>query len=159
MHPKPTKEGHWWYAKPKCWKSLFIGAKTFMHVTKKGDAFLIYVFPMLDAKQLHHEIPSHYNEFEDVLEKKIVDTLLEHCPYDCTIDLEEGSQSPFRPIHNLSQDELIAFHKYIDNFFEKGFIQHSKSLVGAPIFFVKKKDGSLRLCVDYRGFNQLTIKN
>jgi hypothetical protein len=99
---------------------LFIGAKAFMHVTKKGDAFLIYVFPMLDAKQLHHEIPSHYNEFEDVFEKKFVDTLLEHCPYDCTIDLEEGSQSPFRPIHNLSQDELIAFHKYIDIFLRKG---------------------------------------
>jgi hypothetical protein len=44
--------------KPKCWKSLFIGAKAFMHVIKKGDAFLIYVLPMLDAKSSHHEIPS-----------------------------------------------------------------------------------------------------
>jgi hypothetical protein len=108
--------------KPKCWKSLFIGAKAFMHVTKKGVAFLIYFLPMSNAKSPHHDILSHYKEFKDVFEKKIVDTLLEHCPYDCTIDFEEGSQPPFKPIHNLSQDELVALHKYIDENFEKGFI-------------------------------------
>jgi len=59
----------------------------------------------------------------------------------------------------LSQDKLVTLHEYIDKNFEEGFIQHSKSLVGAPILFVKKKDGSLQLCVDYRGLNQLTIKN
>jgi hypothetical protein len=41
--------------KPKCWKSLFLKAKAFMHGTKKGDAFLIYVLPMLDAKSPHHD--------------------------------------------------------------------------------------------------------
>jgi hypothetical protein len=56
--------------KPKCWKSLFIGAKAFMHVIKKGDAFLFYVLPMLDAKSPHHEILSQYNELKDVFEKK-----------------------------------------------------------------------------------------
>jgi hypothetical protein len=129
--------------KPKCWKSLFIGAKVFIHVTKKGDTFLIYVLPMSDVKSPHHEIPSQYKEFKDVFEKIIVDTLFEHCPYDCTIDFEEGSQSPFGPIHNLSQDELITLHKYIEENFEKRFIQHYKSLVGVCILFVKKKDGSL----------------
>jgi hypothetical protein len=48
---------------------------------------------------------------------------------------------------------------YINENLEKGFIRHSKPPASAPIFFVKKKDGYLQMCVDYRGLNQLTIKN
>jgi hypothetical protein len=48
---------------------------------------------------------------------------------------------------------------YIKENLAKGFIRHSKSPAGAPCFFVKKKDGSLRLCVDYRGLNKITVKN
>jgi hypothetical protein len=48
-------------------------------------------------------------------------------------------QPPFKPIYNLSQNELVVLHEYIDKNFEKGFIQHSKSLASAPIFFVKRK--------------------
>jgi hypothetical protein len=58
----------------------------------------------------------------------------------------------------LSQNELTTFHEYINDNFEKRFIQDSKSQVSAPIFFVKKKDGSLRMCVNYRGLNPFTIK-
>ena len=42
---------------------------------------------------------------------------------------------------------------------DQGFIQPSVSLWGAPVLFVKKKDGTLRLCIDYRGLNQITVKN
>jgi hypothetical protein len=49
----------------------------------------------------------------------------------------------FGPIYNLSQNKLVVFCEYIDENFEKGFIQHSKFLAGALILFVKKKDGSL----------------
>jgi hypothetical protein len=59
----------------------------------------------------------------------------------------------------MSQDELPTFRKYIDENLEKGFIQHSKFLIGAPISFVKKKDGSLWMHVNYRGLNWFTIKN
>jgi hypothetical protein len=59
----------------------------------------------------------------------------------------------------LSQDEFWTFCEYINENLEKGFIWHSKSLVGALILFVKKKDGSLWMCVNYCGLNWLTIKN
>ena len=49
--------------------------------------------------------------------------------------------------------------KYIKENLEKGFIRKSTSPAGAPILFVKKKDGSLRLCVDYRKLNEMTIRN
>ena len=85
--------------------------------------------------------------------------LPEHQPYDCAIDLQEGSQPPFGPIYNLSQTELMELQKYIHENLAKNFTCHSKSPVGARILFVKKKDGSLWMCVDYQGLNKVTKKN
>jgi hypothetical protein len=58
----------------------------------------------------------------DVYERMNANTLPEHQPYDCTIDLEKGVQPPFGPIYNLPQDELPALYEYIDENLEKGFI-------------------------------------
>ena len=55
--------------------------------------------------------------------------------------------------------ELETLKTYIETHFKTGFIRSSKFPAGAPILFNKKPDGSLRLCVDYRGMNNLTIKN
>jgi hypothetical protein len=90
---------------------------------------------------------------KDVFEKKNADTLPKHQPYDYAIELVERTQPPFGPIYNLSQNELATLHEYINENLEKGFIRHFKSLASAPILFIKKKDGSLRMCVDYRGLN------
>jgi hypothetical protein len=57
-----------------------------------------------------------------MFEKKNANTLLEHHPYACTIDLEKGTQLPFRSIYNMSQDELANLCEYIDQNLEKGFI-------------------------------------
>ncbi len=75
------------------------------------------------------------------------------------IELVEGKQPPYGPIYSLSSVELETLKTYIETHLKTGFIQPSKSPAGAPIFFNKKPDGSLRLCVDYQGLNNLTIKN
>jgi len=89
--------------------------------------------------------------------------LLQHWPQDYAIDFEKEAQPYFGPIYNLSQKELVALKEsrkeYIDENLAKNFIQHSKSPTGTPILFVKKEDGSLWMCVDYRGLNKVTIKN
>jgi hypothetical protein len=54
---------------------------------------------------------------------------------------------------------MKALHTYIQENLEKGFIQPSCSPAGVPIFFVPKNDSELRPCVDYRGLNEITIKN
>jgi hypothetical protein len=53
----------------------------------------------------------------------------------------------------MTQEELRALKEYIQENLTKGFIQASSSPAGAPVLFVKKSDGSIRLCVDYRGLN------
>ncbi len=128
-------------------------------VAKRGDAFFIYALPSQEVESHSHEIPSQYQEFKDVFKKINVNTLHKHQPYDCTIDLVEGTQLSFGPIYNLSQVELVTLREYIDENLKKGFIWQSKFPVDALILFVKKKNRSLRMCVDYRGLNQFTIKN
>jgi hypothetical protein len=112
-----------------------------------------------DKRPLREMVPEEFHEFLDVFEKGGADKLPPHRPYDLTIQLQEGREPPFGPIYSLSPNELEECRTYIEEMLGKGFIQHSKSPAGAPIMFVKKKDGSLRLCVDYRGLNQVTIKN
>ena len=82
-----------------------------------------------------------------------------HRQSDHTIPLKEGFQPPFGPLYSLSRFELEALKAWLEENLMKGFIRASSSPSGAPILFVKKQDDSLRLCVDYRGLNQGTIKN
>jgi predicted transport protein len=82
-----------------------------------------------------------------------------HRPYNCAIDLQDGAQPSFGPIYNLSQNELSALKDYIKENLTKNFIRYSKSPISTLILFIKKKDRSLRMCVDYRGLNKITVKN
>jgi len=109
------------HANSKFSKPLFMGAKGFMHTTKKEDAFLIYALLVINVRP-RHEIPSQYKGYKDVFEKKNADTLPKHQPYDYTIDLEEDAQPLFGPIYNLSQDEFAIFRECINKNFKKRFI-------------------------------------
>ncbi|KAG9814520.1 hypothetical protein KCU63_g19795, partial [Aureobasidium melanogenum] len=68
-------------------------------------------------------------------------------------------QPTFGPIYALSEKELKTLREYLDENLARGFIRKSESPAGYPILFAPKKDGSLRLCVDYRKLNDITIKN
>lgn len=78
---------------------------------------------------------------------------------DHSIDIEPGHSVPLRGIYPLSSIELEELRKQIDELMQKGFIRPSVSPFGAPILFVKKKSGELRMCVDYRMLNKITLKN
>ncbi|GJT80096.1 putative reverse transcriptase domain-containing protein [Tanacetum coccineum] len=75
------------------------------------------------------------------------------------IDLIPGAAPVARAPYRLAPSEMKELSKKLQELSEKGFIRPSSSPWGAPVLFVKKKDGSFRMCIDYRELNKLTIKN
>jgi hypothetical protein len=76
-----------------------------------------------------------------------------------TIPTVDGADPPYRPPFRLSPAEKAELEKQIKYLLEMGYVQPSTSPFGAPILFVPKPDGSLRMCVDYRMLNSITVKN
>ena len=76
-----------------------------------------------------------------------------------TIELLPGTSPISKAPYRMAPAELAELRKQLQELLDKGFIRPSVSPWGAPVLFVKKKDGSLRLCIDYRKLNQVTVKN
>ncbi len=114
----------------------------------------------LKADEAPIKCPSEYTDFADVLSSKLAIELPEHTGInDHAIELVDDWQPPYSPIYSLGFVELETLKAYIENNLASDFIRPSKSPAGVPILFDKKPDGSLRLCMDYQGLNNLTIKN
>jgi hypothetical protein len=111
-----------------------------------------------EAPDISH-VPKEYHDFADVFSKSKADTLAPHRPYDLKINLEEGTAPPVGAVYQLSQSELVILREFIDEHVRIGFIRPTNSPHGAPVLFVRKKDGSLRLCVDFRGLNKISKKD
>lgn len=97
--------------------------------------------------------------FRDVFPEELPAGLPPKREVDHRIELVPGSSPPSRPTIRLSAPEMDELKKQLAELVKSGFIQPSKSPFGAPILFVKKKDGTMRMCVDYRALNNITIKN
>lgn len=90
--------------------------------------------------------------------KKNIDLLLKYESQDCIVDLQEEAQPLFVLIYNLSQNIFFSLNNLINKSLSKNFIQYSKFLASAPIFFVKKINETLLIYKKYCGLNKLTIK-
>ena len=105
-----------------------------------------------------HAIPPELIDYADIFDNENASKLPTNRSSDHAI--ETTGDPPYGPIYNLSANELKVLREYLDDALAKGWIRHSTSPAGSPILFVpKKNDGGLRLCVDYRGLNKVTIKN
>jgi Reverse transcriptase (RNA-dependent DNA polymerase)/RNase H-like domain found in reverse transcriptase/Integrase zinc binding domain/Chromo (CHRromatin Organisation MOdifier) domain len=80
-----------------------------------------------------------------------------HTQFDHEIVLKSDEQPKFMPLRKMSIEELKALEEFIEENEPRGYIQKSISSAGYPILFVPKKNGKLRLCVDYRHLNSITI--
>ncbi|KAG6326795.1 hypothetical protein ID866_12294 [Astraeus odoratus] len=104
-------------------------------------------------------VPPEYHDFADVFSKAKATELPLHCDFNLKIDLEEGASPPLGTIYSLSPSKLEVLQTFLDEHLSYGFIRQFNSAHGAPVLFVKKKDGSLCLCVDYHGLNKISRKD
>jgi hypothetical protein len=105
------------------------------------------------------DVPEVYHEFADVFSRQKANTLLPRWDCDLKVNIDEGAKIPAGPIHPLSKFELKTLQEFIDENLKTGLIHPSNSPFGAPVLFIKKKDGSLRLCVDFQRLNAITRKD
>jgi len=104
-------------------------------------------------------LPKPYWQYKDLFEEKKANMLAPRRTFDHAINLKEGAEPPWGPIYPMSAHQLNELDKYLKKMMAEGKIADSESPYGAPILFVPKPAGSLRLCVDYRNLNKLTILN
>ncbi|GJU55915.1 putative reverse transcriptase domain-containing protein [Tanacetum coccineum] len=103
------------------------------------DVTIIHDFPEVFPEELPGLPPPRHVEFR--------------------IDLVLGAAPVARAPYRLAPSEMKELSVQLQELLEKGFIRPSLSPWGAPVLFVKKKDGSFRMCIDYRELNKLTVKN
>jgi hypothetical protein len=96
-------------------------------------------------------------DFEDVF--KEVPGLPPKTDIDFSINLMPGAALVSKTCYIMSTPELKELQMQLEELLKKGYIHPSVSPRGSPIFFLKKKDGTMQLCIDFRQLNKVTIKN
>ncbi|KAL0183738.1 hypothetical protein M9458_019434, partial [Cirrhinus mrigala] len=138
-------------------------------ITQWSDGCFPQCFPALNHETVDmaavtidspiaENIPSVYHDLAEAFSKTQATQLPPHRTSDCAIELLPGTTPPKGRIFPLSQPETEAMRTYIEEELAKGFIAPSTSPASAGFFFVKKKDGSLRPCIDFRALNDITVK-
>jgi hypothetical protein len=99
------------------------------------------------------------HKYADVFSETAFDSLPEHHKWDHAIELERKPSSGFRKVYPMTLTEQTEIDAFLEEALATGRIRQSKSPLGAPVFFIKKKDGKLRFVQDYRALNAITRKN
>ena len=148
----------------------FISANAFQHACKaKGVSLFQLSLNLLtltgQVASIREEEPElsnvsrDYWQFSDIFCKQKAKTLSDHRSYDLSIQIEQSSLLLLGPIYSLSATELQTLQEFINKNTKTGIIRPSNSPCGAPVLFIKKKDGTLQLCINYWGLNRLTHKD
>ena len=111
-------------------------------------------------KAVMNKVPEAYSEFISIMTSEMAEVLPEHTMYDHAIDLKEGTTPPWGHIYPLNETELEELRKWLKQMTDMGAVRKSKSACSSPMLFVPKGPGrGLRLCIDYRGINKITVPN
>ena len=113
----------------------------------------------MSTEELKKRVPTVYHPWIEVWNPTEANKLPPHRPIDHSIKLPEGTTPPAKRAYGMSREQASVVKEYVDEMLGKGYIRPSTSPYAAPVLIVKKPDGGLRICVDYRALNALTIKN
>jgi hypothetical protein len=111
-------------------------------------------------QQVNAELPPDNQEFARLFNDEAADRFPPSREWDHAIDLKPGAPDTLDcKVYPMTRDEDTVLEKFLDEMVAKGYIRPSKSPYASPFFFVKKKDGKLRLVQDYRQLNSHTVRN
>jgi len=134
-----------------------VSAMKMASLSRKGyEVYLCSVSDLSNAPKL--ENIRVVKEYSDVFPEDLPGIPPER-DVEFSIDLVPGTGPISKAPYRMAPSELAELKKQLAEMIDKGFIRPSASPWGAPVLFVKKKDGSMRLCIDYRELNKVTIKN
>src|SRR6266436_4591290 len=111
------------------------------------------------SQPLEDMVPAQYHNFRDVFSKEAFDKLPPQKAWDHAIDLTPGTELPHSQTFPLSPAEQKELDDFLQENLANGHIHPSKSAMGAPVFFIKKRGGLLHLIQDYWKLNKITVKN
>jgi hypothetical protein len=150
--------------------SLSCDKRTVKLVSLSGEEVLVELVLSGPRKGSCHQITTHTEEIKPSEAISVVsefpDVFPEELPgmpperkVEFAIELIPGTAPISKRAYRVSGLELVELKKQIDELLEKGYIRPSTSLWAAPVLFVEKKDGTKRMCIDYRALNEVTVKN
>ncbi|KAI3695636.1 hypothetical protein L1987_78635 [Smallanthus sonchifolius] len=155
--PLPSGETLKIFGEKPCKGLKFISCmKARRYLRKRYYAFLAHVVEKSEEKKLQ-DIPI-IRDFPKVFPDDL-HGLPPTLQVEFRIDLLPGANPIAKSPYRLAPSEMQELSSQLQELMDKGFIRPSFSPWGAPVLFVKKKDGSFRMCIDYRELNKLTIKN
>ncbi|KAK1425082.1 hypothetical protein QVD17_20426 [Tagetes erecta] len=143
--------------KPEQRVKLVSCAKAHRSLQRGCMAYLAYVMSSEKDERRIEEVPV-VSDFADVFPDELPG-LPPHRQVEFRIDLVPGAAPIAKSPYRLAPSEMQELMVQLQDLTDKGFIRPSYSPWGAPVLFVKKKDGTMRMCIDYRDLNKVTIKN
>ena len=172
----------WWHqehpisniADPKSWNFMDDNCKSHLLPEDEGisvewdedvlndpNAVAIGTIEQIDDEKVTilDRLPEAYHDYLDLFRPSTAEKLAPRRTFDHANDIKPDQQPPWGPIYPLSEKQLKALRTYLDDMLAQGKISRIKSPAGAPILFVPKPDSRLRLVVNYRGLNKVTIHN
>ncbi|XP_071933149.1 uncharacterized protein [Coffea arabica] len=137
--------------------AMISGIRARKMLSKGAQGFLAFMINAPSDQVKLEDVPV-VREFPDVFPEELK-TLPPDREVEFKIDLVPGTAPISKTPYRMAPAEMKELKIQLQDLLEKGFVKESDSPWGAPVLFVKKKDGSLRLCIDYRELNEFTIKN